>query len=385
MKIGTSDVSKLYVGSAEVDKVYLGTDLVYGGGGGHDYSQDYLTFEILSAGTITSYSGDSTHYYSLDGGQTWSTSGKTHTINVEAGDKVMWKSNPLNYLPEFSGTAYFNVEGNLLSMYYGDNFADKTTFGYAGMYPMFKGSNVVNAENLVLPTANPSNRYRSMFSGCTSLTNAPRILPATTLVTDCYQSMFYGCTSLTTAPELPATTLAQTCYQNMFKGCTSLTTAPELPATTMVNQCYSNMFSGCTSLTTAPELQATTLDASCYYYMFAGCTSLTTAPELPATTLANQCYNGMFYGCTSLTTAPELPATTLVTNCYSSMFNGCSSLSSITCLATDISATDCTARWVGWYNSPALPSTGTFTKAAGTSWSTGYNGIPKGWTVQDFQ
>jgi hypothetical protein len=34
--------------------------------------------------------------------------------------------------------------------------------------------------------------------------------------------MFSGCTSLVQAPALPATTLDSTCYREMFSGCTSL-------------------------------------------------------------------------------------------------------------------------------------------------------------------
>ena len=114
--------------------------------------------------------------------------------------------------------------------------------------------------------------------------------------------------------------------------------------------------------------------------MFRGCTSLTTAPELPATTLANQCYQFMFYGCSSLTTAPTLLATTLVKRCYNNMFYGCSNLSSITCLATDISAQECTYRWVR-----GVASSGTFYKYSSmASWGSGNNGIPKNWTVQDY-
>ena len=64
----------------------------------------------------------------------------------------------------------------------------------------------------------------------------------------CYQSMFSGCTSLTQAPELSATVLSENCYTSMFSGCTSLTQAPELPATTLANSCYYNMFYGCTKL-----------------------------------------------------------------------------------------------------------------------------------------
>ena len=61
-----------------------------------------------------------------------------------------------------------------------------------------------------------------MFSGCSSLTQAPSILPATTLAIDCYNCMFKDCSSLTKAPELPATTLVNYCYNYMFSGCSKL-------------------------------------------------------------------------------------------------------------------------------------------------------------------
>ena len=88
----------------------------------------------------------------------------------------------------------------------------------------------------------------------------------------------------------------------------------------------------------------------------------------------------MFQKCTSLVTAPELPATTLANYCYESMFQGCTNLSSITCLATNILASNCTYKWVD-----GIAASGTFTKASSmTSWGTGNNGIPSGWTVEDY-
>ena len=181
---------------------------------------------------------------------------------------------------------------------------------------------------------------------------------------------------------LPATTLADSCYEQMFKRCTSLTTAPSiLPATTLAEECYISMFEGCTSLTTAPALPATTLADGCYFEMFRGCTTLTTAPALPATTLAESCYSGMFNNCTSLTTAPELPATTLAGGCYDGMFYSCTNLNYIECLATDISAAECTSNWVG-----GVASTGTFVKNSSmseSSWGRGTSKIPSGWTVQN--
>jgi hypothetical protein len=300
--------------------------------------------------------------YSKDNGTTWTTANSADTISVNASDKVLWKGTTTPQSAKgigmFSGdtAVRYSIEGNAMSLLFGDNFKGQTSLSgknYALCFLFRDNTNVISAENLSLP--------------------------ATTLASDCYAYMFVSCTNLTTVPELPATTLASSCYGGMFIGCTSLTTAPELPATTLASDCYSGMFSNCTNLTTAPELPATTLVNSCYNSMFDGCTSLTTAPELPATTLANYCYQYMFNGCTSLTTAPELPATTLVYGCYEYMFDGCTSLNSIKCLATNISAINCTSNWVN-----GVAANGTFTKAASmTSWTEGNNGIPSGWTVVD--
>ena len=132
-------------------------------------------------------------------------------------------------------------------------------------------------------------------------------------------------------------------------------------------------------------LPATTLAVSCYYRMFDHCTGLTSAPALPATALESYCYGYMFRDCTGLTSAPALPATTLENknNCYYEMFKGCTNLASVTCLATNISATNCTSNWLS-----GVASSGTFTKAASMDdWPTNSasinNGIPAGWTVQD--
>ena len=413
-----------------------------------DFSTKPLTFNILSAGTIkwaaSNKSIKKSIEYKLNDGEWTSIKSNTGslapTITVNSGDKLQFRGNNSQYATDsyynsFSGsTASFEAEGNIMSLIYGDEFKNNltisSTYAFAGLFK--KCTNLVSAENLILPaTTLTSYCYQEMFNDCTSLTTAPALpattlanycyqnmfykctslttapaLPARTLANYCYQSMFYGCTSLTTAPALPATTLAlfcynsmfygctslttapsvlpapaltSNCYSSMFNGCTKLTTAPALPATTLANYCYSSMFNGCTKLTTAPALPATTLANYCYSSMFYGCTSLTTAPALPATTLADGCYNSMFRGCTSLTTAPELPATTLADNCYSSMFMGCTNLNYIKCLATDISATGCTGSWVS-----GVASTGTFVKASSiASWPTGTSGIPSGWTVQD--
>ena len=424
----------------------------------YSFADEYLTMIARENGTITFIypSGIPTTKatsisYSINDAEWITTSNVnetevTVTVPVVSGDKVRWKGD--NVVMGDSGAwafSYFasdcevDINGNIMSLLYSDDFKDKTAFdAETQMYVFYRlfsnnnGSlNVANAKNLSLPaTTLAIGCYSQMFYGCTSLTTAPE-LTATTLAEDCYSNMFYGCTSLTTAPELPATTLVANCYWHMFYNCTSLTTAPELPATTLATQCYSAMFYNCASLTKAPELPATTLANYCYSTMFYGCTSLTKAPELPATTLANYCYDNMFQGCTnlttvpsvlpattladscyssmfknctSLTTAPQLPATTLADGCYASMFsgctrlitapelpattlarvcynylfNGCTSLNYIKAMFTTTPGTNLTRNWV-----EGVASTGTFVKNSAATWTTsGNNGVPSGWTVE---
>ena len=167
------------------------------------------------------------------------------------------------------------------------------------------------------------------------------------------------------------------CFYNLFYNAKYITDASNLiiPSTNITESYCREMFSGCTSLQNAPTLSATTLGKHCYNQMFSGCSKLTTAPELPATKLASYCYNEMFSSCTSLVNAPTLPATTLVPNCYYYMFGDCSKLNSITVHAGDISASDCTNRWL--YK---VASSGTFNNLGFAPFKTGSSGIPNGWT-----
>ena len=308
-----------------------------------------------------------------------------------------------------------------------------TTLTTMCYYQMFINCRNLTSAPMLPATTLADNCYSSMFYGCMNLTSAPAELPATTLTYGCYSNMFEECSKLTSAPALPATTLAPYCYYRMFVGCrsSSFTSAPSLPATTLAPYCYSNMFNGCSYLTSAPTLPATTLADYCYEEMFNGC-KLSSAPALPAETLADHCYSCMFFRCRNLTSAPALPATTLAPYCYSNMFNGCSSLESvpalpattladycyqemfsgcnnpffenatpelpaptlvtgcyermfydtdvqyIKCLATDISAEDCTNEWL----ENLMSSDGTFVKATSmTGWERGGSGIPDGWNV----
>ena len=362
------------------------------------YEEQYFAIESLEDDNAvmfklsSSTSSAKTISASTDDGDTWtdytSTANGTTIATLNMGEKVLIKGNndyygsdSTNYA-HFTASKEFDVNGNIMSLIYGDNFKEQYSFPTGTtknlQYLFYNSTNLVSAVNLILPATTLTDYcYNQMFLGCTSLTTAPA-LPATELRQYCYEYMFQNCTSLTTAPELPATTLVSGCYYHMFENCTSLTTAPELPATTLVSDCYQSMFKGCTSLVNAPELPATTLASGCYSSMFNGCTSLVNAPELSATTLVSNCYAGMFNGCTSLVNAPELSATTLVSNCYRYMFYGCTNLNYIKAMFTIKPTSTYTYNWVS-----GVASSGTFVKNSAATWDvTGINGIPSGWTVQ---
>jgi hypothetical protein len=197
----------------------------------HDYSADYLTFRVLTPGTICWKAfGNLTKAieYKVNDGE-WtsitSTSGGV-TISVVKDDLVRFRGNNTTYATSKSaysgfegGTATYDIEGNIMSLLYGDDFAGNTTLpGTYTFCSLFKNAPVVSAEHLVLP--------------------------ATTLTAYCYRALFSHSTTLTKAPELPATTLANGCYWYMFEY-SAITEAPVLEATTLVDECYGHMFKYC--------------------------------------------------------------------------------------------------------------------------------------------
>ena len=116
----------------------------------HDYSKDYLTFRVLSGGTIAWNSIGTGQakgiQYSINNG-TWTsiTASTTTTISVSAGDIVRFKGTNASYAADKSnysgfegGTASFTIEGNIMSLIYGDNFDGQTamtgTYNFCSMF-----------------------------------------------------------------------------------------------------------------------------------------------------------------------------------------------------------------------------------------------------------
>lgn len=227
-------------------------------GGSPDMRDTYLTVEAIEATVVkfwtASYDDSVTRTIevSTDGGQTWTskTSSYAGTVLAElaAGEKVLLRGEEPNYgsnndsngqpygcIVLDGGDAY--LYGNIMSMAYGADFADKTAIVNEDQFSYLFGEE-----------AAAEMKFDAQQGHLHNKDGAHLLLPATTLSPYCYSSMFFGCTGLTAAPELPATTLAKGCYESMFYGCTGLTAAPALPATTLVEACYLAMFGECTSL-----------------------------------------------------------------------------------------------------------------------------------------
>lgn len=290
--------------------------------------EKYLCFVALEDGLRVGFT--LTCEYSLDGKE-WTVlqgSNDDKTPEIKKGERIWFRNT--NYINghsvgSFSASPRYSIEGNIMSMLYGDD----------------------SIRNLPMkPYA-----FRTLFSNQAFLIDASQLnLPATKLAPYCYAYMFYASGLINGPKELPATTLADYCYDYMFCNCRELTKAPELPAMNLAQGCYFGMF------------------AYTYFKV---------APELPATTLAVDCYREMFYCNYYLETAPVLPALTLTDMCYAYMFFSCEKVSYVKAMFTS-EPEGATNSWLS-----GVSKTGTFVKNAAATWDvTGPHGVPEGWTVE---
>lgn len=371
IKNGSFEVTSFKVGNADC-KIYLGDTLLYP----HSTPptvKNYLKTVARGSGTFTFYgiseTTANTVYYSMDSGTSWTQLvQRENTPTVNSGDVIMWKcTSPVmnsQGMGRFSASTNFDVEGNVMSMQFGDDFEDKVDLTGKDMAfcTLFSGcTNLISAENLELPATTLCRKcYYAMFQYCLNLTKVPKALPAKNLANECYQVMFYN-TAITSLPTnyLPATTLAERCYWGMFQQCSGLTAVNfSIPST---------------------DGGTPTLAASACTNMFNRCSSLVTPPTLPATALTVSCYYNFFYQNLSLKESPVLPAPTLVDSCYRQMFNGSSKLNKVTCLATSgINTNNSTNAWL-----TNTASSGTFYRATNVSWPSGNNGR-KSWTLVNY-
>ncbi len=146
---------------------------------GVDTTANYLTFtaeEDSSSCMLAYYNGRYPNVlYSYDGASWFVLHGGESIVLAKKGDKVMLSGyNPSGFSQAYAAYSYFMMTGKIAA----------------------------------------SGSVMSLVDGKGHSTEIPSSY--------CFYKLFSGCTSLTQAPELPATTLTEKCYGEMFLGCTSL-------------------------------------------------------------------------------------------------------------------------------------------------------------------
>lgn len=183
--------------------------------------------------TSFSYSKDAEHWTDIT-----ITAGQTSTIPVTTEDTVYFKA----IATKFSGIRIFTGEfdpdddwiipytgfsigGNIMSLLYGDNFENQTSFP-SGSTGTFGGLFSV-----------PEGWYGEL----TPINDVSQLeLPATTLVENCYSGMLSSHTGFTTAPILPAEILVDNCYENLFFACSDLNNITMLATDISATDCLKN-------------------------------------------------------------------------------------------------------------------------------------------------
>ena len=182
-----------------------------------------VTFNLTGVGEGPEYCVDGNGIWKpLESGVSSETINEGQTISIRA---KLAPKNVLSGIGIFRGSKDYTLEGNVLSMIYGDDAPN---------------NNSLADYSLVF--------YRLFYGETTLRRISKNFLPATILGKQCYAQMFYACTKLLGTVYLPATTLAQQCYQSMFYN-TSISSA-FLYARTPTTNCAMTMFSQCSKLST---------------------------------------------------------------------------------------------------------------------------------------
>ena len=213
----------------------------------HDYSKDYLTFEITNGGTILYRYNRASKIieYSKNGGEWLSLSPSTSgtQILVNTGDKLRFKFSGGSFGDSEEGIANsfetsvsdpvrFTVSGNLMSLVDGDNFLTSSKqMAFCNFFQLFDQCyGLTDISNLIFPDHVSGECYKQMFRNCGNLVTGPT-LPAKQLVTECYSNMFSSCQKLNYIKCLATDISAVGCTTNWLSNVASTGTFVGDPST----------------------------------------------------------------------------------------------------------------------------------------------------------
>ena len=206
-----------------------------------NYALEYFGIEDESgsANTLTMRlsSTEGSAYYSTDDGTTWNTMPSSDTqITIPAGGRVIFKNTGYCEGWHFSATGAHSVNGNLDSLWNGDNFLQSgSEFQCPLCVEMFRyDTTLVHSKDLYVGAYTKGHYFCfvDMFDGCTGLVDVPDFSSFTQVGHyQVFDAMFHGCTSITEGLDFSNMVLEDwiqwedRCFTNMYSGCTSLNKA----------------------------------------------------------------------------------------------------------------------------------------------------------------
>lgn len=228
IKIGTTDIGKVYVGTAEVTKIYKGTELVYSASPtpqptlsnkiyGHTRSAS-STITLKVNGTSYNVTSDSNKYFELD----------CSNINITSLNQCAYSQGQL-------GDITFDIDT-----------ANCTDFSY------MCGSAYATKFDLSKVDMSKATNFAAMFYNCQSATT---IIPPENGYQHAYnlnstQFMFYNCRNITSFDMSALGNINYVASMNgMFQACSNLESIDFSGVEDIEPNTATNMFAGCSALT----------------------------------------------------------------------------------------------------------------------------------------
>ena len=319
--------SKIILGTTEAVAMYIGSTKIWPTGSGqqqHDYSQDYFTIESLEDGNEIKMQR--------------SESPNNPILSYSLDDGETWTTTTI------SGKVTFGtINTGQKIIFKGNNTRLSVSYNSYNYFNATKQFKVYGNVMSLLNGDDFKTNYEfdnSTDNHCAGILRSLYLVDASNLI-------------------LPALTIYSSSYNGMFRGATALQYGPKMLATTPTGkECCSSMFEGCINLEEPIEINFTTLSQQCCMRMF--CMDRNSRITTP-----------------KMTKSPILRVHQGTTDCYKEMFKGNGNLNEITCLLYTSGGTN------SWIQN-AGAATGTFYKHPSRTWSNNNDGVPTGWTVEDY-
>lgn len=220
------------------------------------YTSQYFTLATDNGNSGTFYIPNPNSMsleYSADGGSTWTSANASFSVTsssvmIRGINSKPWATAE-NTSYAITANTQFHAEGNTMSLWYGDNFANQTTLSVNhACQSMFNASNnLTSVENLVFPARTIGTHfYHTTFKNCSNLSGSVTF-EMDVINQECLSITFENCSKLKAVyiPNATGITGSYAMYYT-FNGCTSL---EEIHMPSMVsNANYNNTYSNLSSL-----------------------------------------------------------------------------------------------------------------------------------------